>query len=639
MAGGLGSGVRDGGESPRGRDAEGANVMTTRVARRAGAGPRGAIAAAAAAIAIAAACGLGAVAAVAQDSASVDAGRRAARHDALGRETPRGTALGFLEASRAGDYRRAAQYLDFRGLHEKPESIGATVLARRFKVVLDRKLWIDLENLSDRATGETDDDLAGDEERIGAIATTRGAVDILMIRSAAPRTTAIDSARGIEPEIWLFAPATVAEIPRLYAEFGYGWLDERLPPYFFSIRFLDLELWQWVGLVLSALAAFVVAHIGVRAAANVTRRLVRRTAATWDDVLLEKGVGPLRLSATVLVFYVAAQFLSPSIPALHGIASACKVAGVLAMTWFLLRLVDVASSILFDRLQTRDAAAASTLLPMGRRAVKIFVLIVAAISLLQNIGFNITGLVAGLGVGGLAIALAAQKTLENLFGGIAILADRPVKVGDLCTVGQHSGVVEDIGLRSTRIRTPDRTLVSIPNAEFSTARIENFSSREQIQLKATVQLGYDTSPDQMRYVLVELRKLLAAHPGILEAPRRVRLAHLGASSLDVEIFAGVETREPEEFFAIREDIYLRIIDIVNASGARFAFPSQTVYLARDAGRDAEKSRAAEEAVARWRKEQALFMPDLTPEAADAIARTLDFPPSGSPAKSGRGPRA
>ncbi|MFN0150001.1 MAG: mechanosensitive ion channel family protein [bacterium] len=583
----------------------------------------------------------GAASAFAQDSASVDPGTRVVRHDPLGRQTPRGTVLGFLDASRAGDYRRAAQYLDLRGLHESPASSEAEILARRLKVVLDRKLRVDLEKLSDRNAGDPDDELSADEDHIGAIATPYGSVDILLSREPAPRTSdsASASTDGAQHTIWLFAPSTVAEIPRLYAEFGYGWLDEKLPPYFFSIRFLALELWQWVGLVLCAIVAYIVAHIVARAATTITRRIVRRTEVTWDDVLLEKGVGPLRLAATVLAFYVGAQFLSLSLPAQHGLAAFCKIAGVLAMTWFLLRLVDVANGILFERLRAKDLAAASTLLPMGRRAVKIFVLTIAAISLLQNIGFNITGLVAGLGVGGLAIALAAQKTLENLFGGIAILADRPVKVGDLCTVGQHSGVVEDIGLRSTRIRTPDRTLVSIPNAEFSTARIENFSSREQIQLKTVVQLGYETSPDQMRFVLVELRKMLASHPMILAQPRRVRLAHLGAYSLDIEVFAGVETRDPEEFFAIREDIYLRIVDIVNSSGASFAFPSQTIYLARGAGRDEEKVRAAEEAVARWRKEHALFMPDLTPAAADAVARTIEYPPAGSATNPARTTRA
>jgi MscS family membrane protein len=237
-------------------------------------------------------------------------------------------------------------------------------------------------------------------------------------------------------------------------------------------------------------------------------------------------------------------------------------------------------------------------------------------------------LIAGLGVGGLAIALAAQKTVENFFGGVVVIADRPVKVGDFCRVGEHIGTVEDIGLRSTRIRTLDRTLLTISNAEFSTSRIENYGKRDKIFLHPTLQFGYDTSPDQMRYLLVEIRKMLYSHPRVLADPCRVRFINFGAYSLDMEIFAYVETKDWSDFLAVREDLFLRIMDIVEASGSYFAYPSQTLYLARDPGRNLDHTKEAEKIVGGWRERNEILLPNFPPEKITEIDDSLEYPPAG-----------
>jgi MscS family membrane protein len=201
---------------------------------------------------------------------------------------------------------------------------------------------------------------------------------------------------------------------------------------------------------------------------------------------------------------------------------------------------------------------------------------------------------AGLGVGGLAVALAAQRSLENLFGGITLIVDQPVHVGDLCRFGDRIGTVEDIGLRSTRIRTPERTLVTIPNGEFASLQIENFAQRDRMSLSFRIGLRYETTPDQLRWLLVELTKALHAHPKIGNEEARTRFVRFGEYALDVELFAHVRTVDYGEFLVVREEVYLRVMEIVAASGTGFAFPSQTVYEGRD-GLDAEKTRAAEAA--------------------------------------------
>jgi MscS family membrane protein len=238
--------------------------------------------------------------------------------------------------------------------------------------------------------------------------------------------------------------------------------------------------------------------------------------------------------------------------------------------------------------------------------------------------------VAGLGVGGIAVALAAQKTLENLFGGITLFADRPVKVGDFCSYDGQVGTVEEIGLRSTRIRTLDRTVVSVPNADFSNLRLENFARRDRMRLRTVIGVRYETTPEQLRYVLARLREILLAHPRVTDDPARARFVGFGAYSLDIEVLAYVDTPDWNEFLGIREHIYLLFMEAVKESGTGFAFPSTTTYLAQDHGASREDTERAERRVAEWRENGELPFPDFPDEFRDERRNTLDWPPSGSP---------
>ena len=212
---------------------------------------------------------------------------------------------------------------------------------------------------------------------------------------------------------------------------------------------------------------------------------------------------------------------------------------------------------------------------------------------------------------------------------MTLIADQPVRVGDFCRFDDKLGTVEDVGLRSTRIRTLDRTLLTIPNGDFSQTQIENFGKRDRIRLYCMVGLRYETTPDQLRHVITELRRLLVAHPRVTPEPARVRFVGFGAYSLDLEVFAYVATSDWNEFLAVREDVYLRMMDIVADSGTGFAFPSSTTYLSRDGGLDDERTRAAEQTVRQWREESKLPFPGLEPETVSELEDTLDYPPRGS----------
>jgi MscS family membrane protein len=289
-------------------------------------------------------------------------------------------------------------------------------------------------------------------------------------------------------------------------------------------------------------------------------------------------------------------------------------------------------------LEANGQSQAVQLLPPGRKTLKALIFVMALLVTLDNFGFNVTALLAGLGVGGIAVALAAQKTLENFFGGITIYADRPVRVGDFCRFGDKIGTVEEIGLRSTRVRTLDRTVVSVPNAEFSSLQLENFSKRDRIWYHPSIGLRYETTPDQLRFVLVEIRRMLYAHPKVDPDPARIRFESFGAYSLNLEIFAYVSVTDYGEFLEVAEDLNLRIMDIVEQAGTGFAFPSQTTYLEQGEPLSDESRQQIEERVAKWRDENALFLPRFPREEIEELRNSIDYPVKGAPKLNGAGER-
>jgi MscS family membrane protein len=530
-------------------------------------------------------------------------------------DTPRATVSAFLSAAEDGEYARAAEQLDFTGLDVEAGSAEAAETAEDVHDALDRLVGsIDLDEVSDDPAGEEDDGPEG-VDLLARIDSKAGRVAVRLVRS--------------ESGDWRFGPEISARAEELLAASQPGWLEDLLPEAFFRVRFLTFQLWQWLGLLLLVAVASFLGLVASAVVQRVLRTAMRRTKNEWDDALVMALAGPLRLGSSVAFYALGALFLALPIVALKWIATVGEALIVLSVAWFLLRTIDIVADLVRRRIEVHDASAAGTLVPLGRRVTKVFVALVAAVSLIHNLGFNVAALLGGLGVGALAVALAAQKTLENLFGGFSVIADRPVRVGEACKVGEHEGTVEDIGLRSTRIRTADRTLVTIPNSEFSTVRIENLAQRDRMKLTTILQFAYDTSPDQLRYLLVELRRLLYAHPKIAQDGCRARFVNFGASSLDVELFAYVATEDAAEFLAVREDVFLRIMDLVAGSGASFAFPSQTLYLGRSHGRDPERSQAAEEKLAELRRAGGVPLPEFTPEEVAQLGGTLPWPPEGS----------
>jgi MscS family membrane protein len=535
--------------------------------------------------------------------------------DEFGRGSPRSTVKGYLEACREGKYQKAANYLDLRQIQGE----GPT-LARQLRTVLSRTLWVDVEALSPEHEGKKNDGQPANRDRLGTIDTQAGKVDILL--QLVPRDDGV--------RIWKFAGVTVAQVPVLYREFGYGLLERFLPKIFFDIQFLDIALWQWIGLLVLVLLTAIVSWVLTVVAVRALETLVSRTKTTIDDRLRAGAAGPVRLALAVLIFRGGLVPLGLGVEASKFLSALLSALFTVAVAWLLIRVCDVLSDWVKEELIERGQVGATALVPPGRKFVKALLVIVALVAILSNFGFNVAALLAGLGVGGIAVALAAQKTIENLFGGLILYADRPVRVGDFCLFGDKMGTIEEIGIRSTRIRTLEHSVITVPNATFSNMELDNLTLRERIRLRAILTVRYETTPDQMRYILVEIRKLLYSHERIIPDTPRVRFINFGAFSLDLEVLAYANTTDWAEFLGIREDIFLRIMDIIEASGSGFAFPSQTVYMGKDDGLNADRVREVSEEVQRWRERNEVFLPNFPAEKIAGLKGTLTYPPEGSP---------
>ena len=364
---------------------------------------------------------------------------------------------------------------------------------------------------------------------------------------------------------------------------GYPPFVERLPREFVEWSVLGTDLWQWIGLVAIAAAAWVLAFLVAWVILRLARFFARRTTTGLDDRIVESVHRPLRLTATLYLFLAGSYWLRLDVPVQGFLVRVSRGLTILLVTWMFLRLVDILTRAARERMVREERRAAVSVLDLGCRVAKVLIVAIGLLGLLQNLGFNVSGIMAGLGLGGVALAFAAQKTVENLFGGLSLSLDQPIRVGDFCRYGSGMGTVEDVGMRSTRIRTLERTVVSVPNGQLAAIELENFADRDRFRLFTTIGVRYETSPDQVRRLVGRIRELLAAHPKVVQDPLRVRFVGFGASSLDIEIHTYVETRDVEEFYAIREELFLGIMDLVAETGTGFAFPSQTLYLGRDRG--------------------------------------------------------
>lgn len=483
--------------------------------------------------------------------------------EAVSDASPRATLQRFFEQTRLGHYDEAAKSLDVPA--GRSEEAGD--LAKRLKAVLDRRLWIELESVSGQTTGDADDKLPPRIEELGRIPGPGGASEpVRLVRTG-------DGERAV----WRFSRATVGRIDDWYFALPDRWFMEKLPPSLLAIGPLDLMWWQWLALPLLAAFSAVIGRVLGWGSRKILLRIADHTSVQWDNALVSRARGPLTLLWAIATAYVLLPRLALLPPAQEIAHAGLKSGVIIAMFWTVLRSIDLAADLITTS-ESVQSPTARSVLPIAARFAKVGVITMLVIAVLSNFGLPVASLLAGLGVGGVALALAAQKTVENLFGALSIGVDRPFRIGDFIKVGDVQGHVESIGLRSTRIRTPDRTLVTLPNGGLADSRVESIAERDRIRLFSVLALEYSTKEAALRQVLNAIEALLRADVRVFPDSITVRLRALATSALEVEVTACLMTQDYTVFQEWRQETLLTFMGIVERAGASFAYPTQTIHV-------------------------------------------------------------
>jgi len=537
--------------------------------------------------------------------------------DSLGRRNPRGTVEGFIKAAAREQYKIAANYLNLdTKLKDSPDSVK---VAKALQVLLDKGNIYPYSWISDNGTGQQDDNLGPNQDRIGA-ATINGESFDLILESIT------DTTGG---PIWLFSSQTIQRVPIDTAVVQNTTMVEQVSPGFLEeTEWGGVPVAHWLAMVLIVVLSYILAGLIIRFLVYIIPLVWHRARTEATAGIIQSFVLPIRLYLAVWLFVVASRAAGISIIVRQRLTDLTLIVGVVAFLLLLWQLLDFITRLVEKRMLHHGNQSGVSALLFLRRAAKVALVIFGSIIILDTFGWDVTTWLTALGIGGIAIALGTQKTVENFVGSVTLIADHPVRVGDFCLAGGVLGTVEQIGMRTTKIRTLGRTVVSIPNGELSSLKIENFAPRDKFLFNPTLGLRYETTPEQLRYLLVELRAILFAHPKIDSGPR-IRFTGFAPDSLKLEVWSYIKTISNDEFLEVQEDLYLRFMEVVEASGTGFAFPSQTIYFAKDTGVSEEKTKDAEARVRAWREAGDLQIPNFSPEKIMELKDTIKYPAEGT----------
>jgi MscS family membrane protein len=510
--------------------------------------------------------------------------------DPLGRETPRGTLLGFIKAAQEERYSVAIAYFQPPPNRRRHPEQDDEELAAQLLTIFNQKFAGALELTSRDPLGRLDDGLPPDQERItGALGTT-DKFPIQMIR--------LEDEQG--HKLWYFSRSTLDHVPEMFESLTYPEIEKQIPLTLVTHRLLFMPLWQWIAIVVF----LPVALLGGRLITMVIAFLVNqsRKARSRPPLAPQRffQVDPITLTIAIVSHYIFVGYIGTSL--LYRLYYRHIVWIFLAFDfyWILTRITRAISARIGVSLTKRGMLAERSIVSLIRRFIEVSIFLLVSLLVLKNLGVDVSTAVAGIGIGSLALGLGAQKTFENLFGGVSVLFDKVIQIGDTCKINNQTGVVEDIGLRSTRLRTGERTLLSIPNGTMATAVIENLRFRDKFLCQQTIRLRYDLSPDHVRYVLGQIQNLLIEDPKVEDASARVRFLRFAEYALEVELYCYILEPEFTLYLASQEQLLLKIMDAIEKAGAVVALPTQTTFVTQDAWIDPQKAKAAQTAVEKAR---------------------------------------
>jgi MscS family membrane protein len=473
--------------------------------------------------------------------------------DDFERGQPRSAIAGYLRALRSGDLTLATNYLDYRNLSEKTLSVGKEELARQLGVVLNRTLWVDLNSISSLKEGRKNDNLPSYRELVGKVDYQGSNVDILLQR--VPR--AQDKVK-----IWKISNATVEKIPRLFKRYSYSPLGEFLAKKLPAVDLFGVMLWQWLYFILMLVLYYLIAKVLTWVVAFGIKRIYKKVSNEVLRFIKE----PFALLIAVIFARNFHDEANVTV-ALRAVTEGSTLL-IIAWCWVSFRFIDLMKVLLAEKFVAQDKPLAVYLLRPAGTVIKIMIFSIAALNWLENLGFNASTLLAGLGIGGLAIALAAQKTVENIIGAITLYTSAPIKIGNFCRFGNSLGVVEEIGLRATRIRTIDRSVIYVANAKFIDMNIENYSEREKMAFKPKIFLAPDTPQENIDALLEAIRGMLSSTDSLAATPLRSHFKAYTIYGLELDIFAYVNTTDFDVFLDEINQLNLNILALLNENDCK-----------------------------------------------------------------------
>lgn len=510
--------------------------------------------------------------------------------DPLGRESPRGCLLGFIKVAQEEKYGLAVQYFQPLPPRKHVAQEDDEELAEQLLAILNHKFSGPLDFVSRDSQGRLDDGLPPNEERISSSLGAEDAFPILLVR--------IEDEQG--RKLWYFSRKTLESVPNIYDSLTFPELEKKIPAYLVEHRFLAVPFWQWLAILLFIPLSFIIARIitlGSEFALRYWRKARRLPMVPTQPVT---KVGPLTFVIALLVHYALVAYIGTSLLYRTYYRRLIWICLTIAFYWLLTRVTRKISTRIGVSLSSRGMYAERSIVSLIRRFVEVSIFILVTLIVLHALGFDVSTALAGVGIGTLALGLGAQKTFENMFGGVSILFDKVVQVGDTCKVNNQTGVVEDIGLRSTRLRTPERTLLSIPNGTMATAVIENLRFRDKFLCQQVIRLRYDLSPDHVRFVLGGIRQLLLDNPKVEDSTSRVRFMRFADYALEIEVYCYIPESDYNAYLAAQEALLLSIMDALEKAGAVVALPTQTTFVNQDSWVDPEKAKAAKVAIEKAR---------------------------------------
>jgi MscS family membrane protein len=487
--------------------------------------------------------------------------------DWLNRNTPSGTVFGFLEAAQSGNYATAAQYLQLSPARRQTE--GDT-LAQELKVVMDRAFAGSLKRVSTQPDGTPQEGVPADRQNLGIMSSGDVEAELTLSHVSDPNAG----------KIWLISSETLTKVPELYDQVEARQVESKLPKWIVKHQLAGMPLWQWFALLLMIPVAAGVAWL-VLVILQFPLRVWAHKHGQHEIARMRSVSGPAWLLLGALIHRIFAAYLGMPLLQRHYYGEVATIALIIGANWILWRVIRWFMQRVRMRALARGRGGTGSLMLLGERLVKAAVFVMTLFFIMGILGFNLTTALAGVGIGTLAIGFGAQQTIANLFGGVSVLGDEVIRVGDLCKFGDRTGTVEDIGLRSTRVRTEERTLLAIPNGTVATINVENLSRRDKILFRTVLALHAETPQQHVSSVILEIRRVLSDHPKIEAHTIRVRLMEITANAINIELFSYVLTKTFDEFAAVREEVLLRIMNLVEDSGVNLASTTQKFYLSPD----------------------------------------------------------